>query len=93
MEEQAEYQTLQQEQPLGFAHKDDYVVQLTMREFQIIDEFYQKFALPLSILNTKRDKAFIDKAIVPVFKEDVVDGKIPDVEEFWKKHTISPVAE
>lgn len=83
----------EQKQPIGFAYKEDYVVEFSIKEFEVIDKMLQQFAIPLAIMNTKRDKAFVDKGIAPVFEEDVENGKIKNVEEFWKKHSVIPAAE
>lgn len=92
MEEKVEYTP--QEQPIGTITKKDYQFVLSAREFEIIDQFMNIFAMPNAIVNNLKNKAFAEKGIVPVFKDDVDDkGLLKNPEEFWKKHSPPTVAE
>lgn len=92
MEEKVEYTP--QEQPIGTIIRKDYQFTLSAREFEIIDQFMNIFSMPNAIINNLRNKAFAEKGIVPVFKDDVDDkGLLKNPEEFWKKHSPQTVAE
>ena len=94
MEEEVEYQVPQQEQPIGTITKPNYKFTLSAKEFEILDQFMSIFQMPSAVINNLRNKAFSEKGIVPVFKEDVDEkGAIKNIDEFWKKHSSDVVAE
>lgn len=76
----------QPEIPVGFYHVPEYKFQISQQEFAILEQFKNIFELPVSIINNMKQKAIVEKGIIPVYKDDVVDNKIND--SFFERHSL-----
>lgn len=87
----------QQKPPLDFCWKPKTNITLTSKEFEILTQPFQMFAMAVAVANMKKDQAIAKGDYLPVYEEDIdlTTGLLKDEKAFFegrKPSVIQPVS-